>query len=76
MLKFYYFHTICYNSDMFQSTLIIVRELLNINEVCVYIYIYIYRINEVYIHTYIYKFLLIFSNSQKMIKTEWNMLNL
>jgi len=31
MLKLHFLHPICHNSDMFRSTLIIFRELLNIN---------------------------------------------
>jgi len=30
-LKLYFLHTICYNSDMFRSILIIRKEILNIN---------------------------------------------
>ena len=30
MLKLYYLHAICHNSDMFWAVLIILRELLNI----------------------------------------------
>jgi len=32
MLKLYFLHTICHNSDMFRSIMIIFRELLNINQ--------------------------------------------
>ena len=32
MLKLYFLHAICHNSDMFQFILIILRELLNINK--------------------------------------------
>jgi len=31
MLKLYFLHTICHNSNMFPFILIILRELLNIN---------------------------------------------
>jgi len=37
MLKLYFVHTICHNSDMLRSILIIFSELLNINRAYIYI---------------------------------------
>ena len=34
-VKITFLHTICHKSDMFRSILIIVRELVNISEVCI-----------------------------------------
>jgi hypothetical protein len=39
MLKLYFLHTFCHNSDVFRSILMSCRELLNINKAYIKIYI-------------------------------------
>ena len=68
MWKCYYFHTICYNSNMFQSTLIIVRELLNISKV------YWTSMKSIYIHTHTHTH--IFKKPTIIEKIELNRLHL
>jgi hypothetical protein len=54
-LKLYFLPTISHNSDMFQSVLIILRELLNIIKVYIYIYIYIKKQIDYYIPSNFFK---------------------